>query len=89
MRTLHFQIIVDSQFHKDLNHTFAERMQQLRNALRVPDVELITNTCRDLYFEGGIRQIRADCYVKKGKGITWNQIYGMVNSVKAVPFRFV
>ena len=36
------------------------------------------------------RQLRVDFYVKKNtKKITWNDIYNIVNSVKAVPYKFL
>jgi len=36
------------------------------------------------------KQWRVDFYVKKNtRKITWNDIYGIVNSVKAVPYKFL
>ena len=89
MRTLYFQQIADSRFCDDIEMEIKSRMTLIRESLNKPGIELITNTFRHISFPDGTNQVRVDCYVNKGQGITWNNVYALVNKINAVPYKFV
>ena len=94
-RTLYFQQITDSRFTDPENclPMLEERVKKIKHLLSIEGVELKigkpylidwTDTS-----ENNI-QYRVDFMVKKStRKVTWNKIYGLINSVKAVPYKFI
>ena len=92
MATLHFQQIVDSRRKGDSKALLIRRINAIKKKLeRLPDVTVRVSTPRRVVFglpEPSV-QWRADFQVRKGsRKVTWNEIYRVVNSVKAVPYSF-
>ncbi len=89
MKTLYFQQISDSRFNGNIDTELSKRMSKIRHALNIPGVELTTNTFRHLSWDDGTQQVRVDCYVTKDRSITWKHIYGLINRINAVPYKFI
>ena len=89
MATLHFQQITDDRFEDDILNKLIARNETLKNLLNVKGIEALKiGEPRLVTFEEG-KQYRSDYYLIKNKKITWNEIYGIVNSVCAVPFKLI
>ena len=89
MRTLHFQQITDSRFESDILHTLLERNKKIKRLLSIEGIEnLRIDNPRKLDF-GDCIQYRSDFYIIKNNKIKWDTIYGIVNNVKAVPYKFI
>lgn len=88
-RILKFQQITDDRFDKDIKNLLQKRLDELTDKLNIDGVEFSYEEPYEVDFKDN-KQWRADCKVKKtSKDITWNDIYKIVNSVKAVPYKFV
>lgn len=93
-RTLHFQQITDSRFEpiEECLPILQERVDRIKELL---NIEGVTVNVDDPYLidwrntsENNI-QYRANFYItKRTRKVTWNDIYGLVNSIKAVPYKF-
>lgn len=89
MRTLHFVQITDSRFDNDLNIIY-ERIDRIKKLLNIEGVTVNVYDVYRVLFEDGTLQKRAEFTVRKDtRKVTWNDIYELVNSVKAVPYKFI
>ena len=90
-RTLKFQQIADNRFVSDVNEEIERLKDEVCKALdKLPGVEY---ECHDFHgllkWDDGEIQRRYTFYVKKDRQVTWNDVFTVVNSVKAVPYDFV
>jgi len=93
-RTLHFQQITDSRFEPIENclPILQERINRIKELLNIEGVSI---TIEEPYIvdwrntsENNI-QYRANFYItKRTRKVKWDDIYELVNSVKAVPYKF-
>jgi len=90
-RTLTFEQITDSRWlttEKCLPE-LQDRIEKLKVLLDIKNIDLKIEEPYLIEWEGHI-QYRATFYIRKDtKTITWNDIYILVNSVKAVPYKFI
>lgn len=87
-RMLYFEQITDDRFDTDIYNLLEKRVKQIKELLNIEGVEVITGNIYDVDF-GTNKQCRCKFYVKKNtRKITWNDVYKLVNSVKAVPYTF-
>ena len=94
MRRLKFQQITDSRFeHEDrLLDILQGRMEAIETSLSAyPEVNVMRGEPYRLSWpDDGTIQYRVTYYIEKNtKSVTWNQIMGIVNSVKAVPYDWI
>ena len=101
-RTLYFQQITDDRMDNNILELLKKRVGKLKELLTIEGVEikvynpiLCTFTGRDWsplkqdYIDKSY-QYRSDFYVTKtSRKISWNDIYKLVNSIKAVPYKFI
>jgi hypothetical protein len=89
MRVLTFEQITDSRFDENIKELLEQRVQRLEEEFsKLEGVSFEhDNIC---FYEGDEwSQYRCRCYVKKStRKITWNDIYRLVNNIKAVPYDF-
>lgn len=90
MRTLHFTQITDSRFNSNIEDLMNERVAKLEELFaNIPGVVLKHYDKYKVSFDD-CEQYRTDFFIQKTtKKVSWNDIYKMVNSVKAVPYEFV
>ena len=89
MRTLYFEQITDDRFNKDIYNLLENRVKRLKELLNIDGIELKTSNIYEIDFEMN-KQCRCKFFIKKNtKKLTWNDIYKIVNSIKAVPYRFI
>ena len=89
MRTLYFEQITDDRFDKDIYNLLENRVKKLKELLNIDGVEVNTGFIYDVDFENN-QQFRCKFYITKTtRKVTWNDIYKIVNSVKAVPYTFI
>lgn len=87
-KTLVFQQITDDRFDGNILETLQERVQQIKDLLRLDGVEVSVSEPRLVEFDTN-NQYRVNFEITKTtRKITWNDIYKLVNSVKAVPYKF-
>ena len=91
MRTLYFEQITDNRFDSDIAGTIRDRKRQIKTLLSSMDgVHVAHDVERKLSWPDGTEQYRCRFWVQKDtRRTTWNNIYAAVNSVKAVPYKFV
>lgn len=92
-RTLTFEQIVDSRFNEDMTdlkqrHTNLMELLNNQESLTVKHGQIyevdFTNTSENNM------QYRIEYWIeKRGRKLTWNDVYSIVNSVKAVPYKFI
>lgn len=88
-RVLKFQQVTDDRFDKNINELLQSRLDELTNKLDIDGVEFSYDEPHEVDFRDS-KQWRADCTIKKiTNDLTWNDIFKIVNSVKAVPYKFV
>ena len=103
-RTLYFTQITDDRFDKDIRTLLEERVERLKELLRIDGVEVAVFPITDIHFDEhamywedgtfaytipGSNQCRCRFEVKKStRKVSWNEIYRIVNSVNAVPYAF-
>lgn len=88
MRILYFEQITDNRFDEDIYNLLENRVKKLKELLNIDGVEVNTSMIYDVDF-GTNKQCRCKFYIKKNtRKVTWNDIYKIVNSVKAVPYTF-
>ena len=90
MRTLHFEQIADSRFTPDID----KEIERLKKGVskQLSNLNSVTFEVKDnntIDFDDGTKQNRVDFYVKKTRATTWNDIYGAVNSIQPVPYKFL
>lgn len=89
MRTLFFTQTSDGRFDADICELLKERVKKIKELLSIDGVEVTTGDIYTIDFDGG-KQCRCDFFVRKNTShVTWKDIYNIVNSVKAVPYRFL
>lgn len=104
MRTLYFIQITDDRFDDDIRNLLEKRVQKIKELLDIDGVEVIISDIKNVYFEGNTvyhedgnvayqtkpnNQCRCRFRVRKTtRKVTWDDIYDLVNSVKAVPYSF-
>lgn len=91
MRQLTFEQIADSRFNEDEN-TLLERNSRLKSIFyQEKNIIFLYGPIRKITFENEkVTQYRIRYLITKiGRKPTWNAVYKMVNSVKAVPYHFV
>jgi hypothetical protein len=89
MKILYFEQTTDDRFDKDIYNLLNKRVEKLKELLTIDGVEVKTGTIYNVDF-GTNKQYRCKFYVsKKTKKTTWNDIYKIVNSVKAVNYKFI
>lgn len=96
-RKLYFQQITDSRFmnKEDCLPILNERIEKLKKLLDIENLNITVSEPRLLEWgkAEGVEehiQYRADFIIeKKTRRVTWNDIYKIVNSVKAVPYKFI
>ncbi len=96
-RKLYFQQITDSRFmnEEDCLQVLNERIEELKKLLDIENLNITVSDPRLLEWgkAEGVEehiQYRADFIIeKKTRKVTWSDIYTIVNSVKAVPYRFI
>lgn len=90
MKTLTFTQITDDRFEDNIQDRLLQRVHLLKTALSVlPGVTVKTSGLYDVNF-GDSKQARCDFYVEKeGRKTTWDDVYKIVNAVKAVPYNMV
>lgn len=85
MRKLVFEMISDSRF-EDYQKVGRARCAEVRKKLDIDGITLEYDTLRHYEFDGG-KQLRQKFYVSKNtRGITWQDVMKLVNSVRAVPY---
>lgn len=103
-RTLYFEQITDDRFDKDIRNLLEERVGKLKELLSIDGVEINVFPINEIHFnehteywnDGTIayvspanNQCRCRFEIKKTtRKVSWNDIYGIVNSVKPVPYAF-
>lgn len=87
-RILYFEQITDDRFDENIYNLLDKRVRKIKELLNIDGVEVYTDMIYDVDF-GTNKQCRCKFYVHKHtKKVTWNDIYKIVNSVKAVPYTF-
>ena len=93
MRTLTFEQITDTRFENgDIEQILAERIDKICEMLnRMEGVHFFHFGIKKITFENeNNSQCRCQFWVKKdSRKTTWNDIFKTINSIKAVPYRFV
>ncbi len=93
IKTLCFTQITDSRFDNNILELLQNRIEKLKELLSIEGLEVNMTSPRLVDWsntsENNI-QYRSEFYITKNtRKISWNDIYKMVNSVKAVPYRFI
>lgn len=87
-RILFFEQITDDRQDKDIYNLLEHRVNKIKELLDIDGVEVSTGNIYDVDFRTN-KQCRCKFYIKKNtRKVTWNDIYGLVNSVKPVPYTF-
>jgi hypothetical protein len=97
MRTLAFQQITDGRWDdpNNLLELLNERIEAIKIKLNIDGVQVRVGEPFEVKWDAtsyspAHSQFRADFYVNKAtREVTWNYIYGLVNSVKAVSYKFI
>jgi Txe/YoeB family toxin of Txe-Axe toxin-antitoxin module len=92
-KTLKFQQITDSRFEDNILELLKERIIKIKNLLKIEGVMTFTSEPYLVDWsntsEGNI-QYRADFFISKNTNkTTWSEIYKLVNSVNAVPYKLI
>lgn len=88
MRILTFSQILDSRFCENNKEEIVKIEQQLKAKLNIEGVKIKSFDIRKIDF-GDCTQYRQDYFIlKTTRRITWNDIYKIVNSVRATPYTF-
>jgi hypothetical protein len=86
-RLLKFTQITDDRFNGNKNQ-LEKIVQEIKEKLSLPGIQINITDIREVNF-GTNKQWRADFYInKENPKFTWNDIYKIVNSVKAVSYHF-
>lgn len=99
-RALTFEFIADERFSKNWGNNGLDYLNdldmELKNKLSYyPTLELVEKSIRTLDWDMRGAEVQHRQYrktyiiVKTGRKITWDDVMGIVNSVKAVPYDFV
>ncbi len=89
-RTLFFEQVVDVETVNNAKLDLQERINKLAELLNIDGVSFAHDDIRPLGFPEGFPQYRVRCYITKStRKVTWDDIYGIVNSVKACYYKFI
>ena len=102
MRTLFFEQITDDRFDSNIKELLEKRIKKIKELLDIEGVEVIVSDIRNIHLDeyteyksdGSIfyqvspnNQCRCNFQVRKTtRKVTWNDIYGLINSVKATHY---
>ena len=102
MRTLFFEQITDDRFDSNIKELLEKRIKKIKELLDIEGVEVIVSDIRNIHFDeyteyksdGSIfyqvspnNQCRCNFQVRKTtRKVIWNDIYGLINSVKATHY---
>ena len=80
-------MIADNRFHENIAGEIDRLHKAVTSILEENGVEVKTDgIARFIDFKDGTRQYRIDYAIPKTKDHTYNQIYKLINSVRAVPY---
>ena len=80
-------MIADSRFHKNIVTEIENLHNQVVDVCDTFDIPLHTNNIFNFVdFKDGTTQYRVDYRIEKTKAHTYNQIYSLINNIKAVPY---
>ena len=86
---LKFQQTTDSRYDKDAYMLLQKRLKELENKLNIKGVKFDYTEPSWVPCDGYDQWV-SNCTVKKtAKNVTWENIYEIVNSIKAVPYKLV
>lgn len=89
-RRLFFEQVVDVETVNNAKQVLQERIDKLAELLNFDGVSFSHDNIRHLRFEDDYQQYRVRCYIAKStRKISWDDIYGIVNSVKACYYKFI
>jgi len=90
MNILTFEQITDNRFDNNILELLQERVKTIFALFKnIEGIEIKCDEIRQVEFDNNT-QYRCRFYIKKRtRKITWNDIYGMINNVKAVPYHFI
>ena len=104
MKTLYFEQITDDRFDKDIKNLLIVRIEKLKELLNIDGIEVKIFPIDELHWEekeyfkpDGSFSYKTEAsnqcrckfeIIKTNRKITWNDIYKIVNSVNAVPYKF-
>ena len=87
MKKLYFTQITDSRFDKNIETLLDERAEKIKSLLNIDGITVFAGNKRKIDFTENT-QFRIDFIVTKNtRKLSWNDIYKLVNSVKAVPYK--
>lgn len=87
MKKLYFTQITDSRFDENIETLLDERTEKIKSLLNIDGITVFSGNKRQIDFGTNI-QWRIDFIVTKNtRKLSWNDIYRIVNSVKAVPYK--
>ena len=91
MKKVYFQFITDSRFDGNTSEKLKNKIGLLTDDLKKKTADagltLVANNPRLVVFSADVFQYRIDCNIQKEKWVTYRDIYRIVNSVQAVPFK--
>lgn len=88
MRALYFTQITDDRFNNNIYNLLQKRVLNLKQLLNIQGLKVSNSEIYKVEFDTN-KQYRCDFMITKTTNkITWNDIYKIVNSINAVPYRF-
>lgn len=103
-KVLYFEQITDDRFDADIYNLLEKRVAKIKELLDIDGIEVTSFPIEKIHFNEHINywkdgtiayispannQCRCGFYIKKNtRKISWNDIYRLVNSVKAVSYKF-
>ena len=88
MKTIYFEQITDSRFSKnDILKELQQREKDIKDKLK--DFAKIETWNIYKVDRWDSIQYRQKYYIYKNKWITYNKVYGIVNSINAVPYKLI
>lgn len=90
-RTLAFEMIQDTRFSKTPKGDVSKWAKKILSKLnKIDGVSAKAYGTRRIDFGDGVISYRKSMHVnKEGRNVTWNDIYGIVNSVNAPYYKFI
>lgn len=87
-RFLVFEQIVDSRFEKEPLKKINSIVKKLDNILNKNSILFEHTNLQLINFVDNNFQYRVKYKIKNKANLTWNDVYKLINSVKAVPYKF-
>lgn len=101
-RRLYFQQVTDSRSEENILELLTERVNKLKELLNIEGVEVLATEPELIEWNYRDWSSLLKCYIdkhyqyrssffvtKNTRKLSWNDIYKIVNSVKAVPYSFL